>query len=124
MKKIHKIEEMGSSGHLGASWSTWALLTRSPLMQPSTDAGKNRAAKHSVNTARTQHQQKQGKYFESQHKEQQPHYIERKATGRDRLVHIPGQYNQQNGGTEEDVKGRIQNVRVAFTTFESKTNQN
>ena len=66
----------------------------SPLLQPSTDAGNNRAAKHHVNTARTQHQQKQDEDYESQHKEQQPHYIERRATGRDRLIHIPGQYIQ------------------------------
>ncbi|KAK2161220.1 hypothetical protein NP493_1597g00000 [Ridgeia piscesae] len=56
---------------------------------------KNRSPKHSVNTARTQYQQKQEKDYESQHKEQQPYHIERRDTGRDRLVHIPGQYNQQ-----------------------------
>ena len=48
-----------------------------------------------INVYLTQHQQKQNKDCESQHKEQQPHYIEQRATGRDRLVHIPGQYNQQ-----------------------------
>ena len=36
---------------------------------------KNRAAKHSINTARTQHHQKQDKDYESQHKEQQPHSL-------------------------------------------------
>ena len=53
------------------------------------------SAKHSINTARTQYQQKQDKDFESHHKEVQPHYIEWRATGRDILIHIPGQYNQQ-----------------------------
>ena len=38
---------------------------------------------------------KHDKDYENQHKEQQPHYIERRATGRDRLIHIPRQYNQQ-----------------------------
>ena len=50
----------------------------SPLTQPLTDAGTNRAAKHSVNTARTQHHQKQDKDYECQHKERQPHHIERR----------------------------------------------
>ena len=44
------------------------------------------------------------KDYESQH-------IERRA---DRLVHIPGQYSQQNGGTEEDIKARIQKASLAF----------
>ncbi|KAK2172817.1 hypothetical protein NP493_926g02047 [Ridgeia piscesae] len=50
-----------------------------------------------LNTVSTQlgHQQKQDKDYESQHKEQQPHYNERRATGRDRLIHIPGQYSQE-----------------------------
>jgi hypothetical protein len=40
---------------------------------------KNRAAKHSVNTARTQHQQKQNKDYESQHTKitTLPHYWKR-----------------------------------------------
>ena len=50
----------------------------SPLTQPLTDAGTNRAAKHSVNTARSQHHQKQDEYHECQHKERQPHHIERR----------------------------------------------
>ena len=87
----------------GIQWTPWsqledldfaddlALLSHSHQQMQ----GKNRATKHSVNTARTQHQQKQDKDYESQHKEQQPHYNERRATGRDRLIHIPGQYNQQ-----------------------------
>ncbi|KAK2179188.1 hypothetical protein NP493_508g01032 [Ridgeia piscesae] len=87
---------MGSSEHLGASWRTWTLrMTSLSSHTAITNAGKNRATKHSVSTARTQHQQKQDKDYESQHKEQQPHYNERRATGRDRLIHIPGQYNQQ-----------------------------
>ena len=47
---------------------------------------EKRAAKHSVNTARTQHQQKHDTNYESQHKEQQLHYNERRPTGKDRLV--------------------------------------
>ena len=88
---------------------------------------KNRAAKHSVNTARTQHQQKQDTYYESQHKEQQLHYIERRATGRDRLVHIPGQYNQQKWrhrrrqSKDTESKSCIHHVE---NILESKTNQN
>ena len=86
----------------GIQWTPWsqleyldfsddlALLSHSHQQMQE----KNRAAKHSVNTARTHHQQKQDKDYGSQHKEQQPHYIERRATGRDRLIHISGQYNQ------------------------------
>ena len=51
-------------------------------MYTSTYAENNRAA----NTVRTQHQQKQDKDYESQHKEQQPHHIERRATVRDNGV--------------------------------------
>jgi len=40
-----------------------------------------------LSTARTQHQQKQDKDYESQDKEQQPHYIERRATGRETHSH-------------------------------------
>ena len=64
--------------------------------------------------------------YESQHKEQQPHYNERRATGRDRLIHLGSTINK-HGGTEEDVKARIQKARVAFImlrTIWSKTNQN
>ena len=60
-------------------------------MYTSTYAENNRAA----NTVRTQHQQKQDKDYESQHKEQQPHHIERRATVRDRLVQILRQYNNK-----------------------------
>ena len=76
---------------MGSSWRTWNLRMTSLSSPTAINRGrKNRAAKHSVNTARTQHQQKQGKDYESQHKEHQPHHIERRATGRARLVHIPG----------------------------------
>ena len=108
MKKTTQIEEMGPSGHIGASWKIWTLRMTSPSSHTAINrCRKNRAAKYSVNTCRTQLQQKQDKDYESQHKEQQPHNIERKATGRDRLVHILV-------GTEEDVKARIQKARVAF----------
>ncbi|KAK2176425.1 hypothetical protein NP493_663g02036 [Ridgeia piscesae] len=49
-----------------------------------------------LNTVSTQlGQQKQDKDYESQHKEQQPNYNERRVTGRDKVIHITGQYNQQ-----------------------------
>ena len=99
----------------GIQWTPWSQLEDLALLSKSINrCRKKHSCKHSVNTARTQHQQQQDKDYESQHKEQQPHYIERRATGRDRLIHIPGQYSKQNGGTEEDVKARIQKARVAF----------
>ncbi|KAK2147951.1 hypothetical protein NP493_3328g00007 [Ridgeia piscesae] len=64
---------MGSSGHLGASWRTWTLRMTSLSSHIAINkCRKNRATKHSVNTARTQHQQKQDKDYESQHKEHNP----------------------------------------------------
>ncbi|KAK2182799.1 hypothetical protein NP493_335g01042 [Ridgeia piscesae] len=90
---------------------------------------KNRATKHSVNTARTQHQQKQDKDYESQHKEQQPHYNERRATGRDRLIHIPGQYNQQtwrhsrrHQSKDTESKSCIHHVEKNLRAKQIKTN--
>ncbi|KAK2149241.1 hypothetical protein NP493_3030g00000 [Ridgeia piscesae] len=121
---------MGSSGHLGASWRTWTLRMTSLSSHTAINKcrGKKRAAKHSVNTARTQHQQKQDKDYESQNKEQQPHYNERRATGRDRLIHIPGQYNQQTWrhsrrrqSKDTESKSCIHHVEK---NLESKTNQN
>ena len=99
----------------GIQWTPWsqledldfaddfALLSHSHQQKQE----KNRAAKQSVNTgrSRTQHQQKQCKDYESQHKEQQPHHIERRAKR--------GKINK-NGGTEEDIKARIQKARVPF----------
>ncbi|KAK2192352.1 hypothetical protein NP493_33g07036 [Ridgeia piscesae] len=116
----------------GIQWTSWSQLENldfaDDLTQPSADAGKIRAAKHSVNTARTQHQQKQDKDYESQHKELQPHYIERRATGRDRLIHIPGQYNQhkwrhrrRRQSKDTESKSCIHHVEK---NLESKTNQN
>ncbi|KAK2193196.1 hypothetical protein NP493_14g07058 [Ridgeia piscesae] len=121
----------------GIHWTPWsqledldfaddlALLSHSHQQIQKT---KHRAAKHSVNTARTQHQQKQDKYYESQHKEQQPHYNERIATERDRLIHIPGQYNQhtlrhrrRRQSKDTESKNCIHHVEK---TLESKTNQN
>ena len=93
--KNKTIENRRNGVHLGARWRTWTLWMTSLSSHTAINrCRKNRAAKHSVNTARTQHQQKQDKDYESQHKEQQPHYNERRATGRGLLVHIPGQYNK------------------------------
>ena len=81
-----------------------------------------------TNTAWSQHQHKQDKDYESQHKEQQPHYIERRATGRYILIHIPGQYNQQTvrhrrrrQTKNTESKGEIHHVD---TNLERKTHQN
>ena len=68
---------------------------------------QNRAAKHSINTARTQHQHKQDKDYESQNKEQEP--LEKT----DSFTYLDSTINK-NGGTEEDVKARIQKARFAF----------
>ena len=46
----------------------------------------------------------------------QPHHIERRATGRDRLFHIPGQYNQQ--------KWRPRRRRQSKDTESKRKNQN
>ena len=73
-----------SSGYLRASCLT--LMLQVTLLSCPTVT--NECRKKLLNTARTQHQQKQEKDYESQHKEQQPHYIERRATGRDRLIHV------------------------------------
>ncbi|KAK2172824.1 hypothetical protein NP493_926g02043 [Ridgeia piscesae] len=117
---------MGSSGHLGASWRT--RMTSLSSHTAINKCRKNRAAKHSVNTARTQHKQKHDKDYESQHKEQKPHYNERRATGRDRLIHIPGQYSQQTWrhsrrrqSKDTESKSCIHHVEK---NLESKTNQN
>ena len=120
----------------GIQWTPWrqledldfaddlALLSHSHQQMQE----KNRATKHSVNTARTQHQQKQDKDYESQHKEQQPHYNERRATGRDILIHIPVQCNQQTWrhrrrrqSKDTESKSCIHHVEK---NLESKTNQN
>ena len=100
---------MVSSGHLGIIWRTWTLRMTS-LSSPTAINiyRKNKAAKHSANTARTRHQQKQDKDHESQHKEQQPHHIERRATGRDRLVLV------------EDVKASLQQFMVLRTLWRAK----
>ena len=83
------------------------------------------SAKHSINTARTQHQQKQDKDYEKQHKEVQPHYIEQEATGRDILIHIHGQYNQQKWrnrrSKDTESKSGIHHIEK---NLESKTNKN
>ena len=69
---------------------------------------------------RTQQKQKQDK--------EQPHYIERRATRRDRLVHIPGQYNlkkrrrrRRRQSKDTESKSCIHHVEK---NLESKTNQN
>ncbi|KAK2171237.1 hypothetical protein NP493_1088g00044 [Ridgeia piscesae] len=88
---------------------------------------KNRAAKHTVNTTRNQHQQKQDKDYESQHKEQQPHYNERRATGSISFIY-QGQYNQQTWrhrrrrqSNDTESKSCIHHVEK---NLESKINQN
>ena len=95
--RLTNIEEMGCSGHHGASWRTWTLRMTSLSSHTAINrCRKNRAAQHSFNTARTQRQQKQSKDYESQHKEQQ------------------GSTINNNEITEEEVKSRIQKARVAF----------
>ncbi|KAK2148844.1 hypothetical protein NP493_3125g00005 [Ridgeia piscesae] len=120
---------MGSSGHLGACWRTWTLRMTSLSSHTAINiCRKNRAAKHSVSTARTQLQQKQDKNYESQHKEQQPHYNERRVTGIDRVIHIPGHYNQQKWRhrrrrQSKDIESKSCNHHVE-KNLESKTNKN
>ena len=67
---------MRSSGHLGANWRILTLRMTSLSSHTAIKrCMKNRAAKHNVNTARTQHQQKQNKDYETQHKEQQTNHF-------------------------------------------------
>ena len=124
--------KMVSSTRLGASWRTWSLqmtsrscpivtnshqqsltVTNSHKQSPTVTNRyrKNRPSKHSVNTDRAQYQQKQDKDNKSQHEEQQHSHSWRGTTGRNRLL---GSSINKSGGTEEDVKARIQKARVAF----------
>ena len=66
-------------------------------------------------STQTYHQQKQDKDYESQHKEQQPHYIEqrRPLEETESFTHL-GRTINKNEGTKEAFKARIHKARVAF----------
>jgi len=75
---------------------------------------KNTAAKHSINSASTQHHHTQDKDYENQHKEQQPVTLNGEPLEEtDSFIYMGSTINK-NGGTDEDVKARIQKARVAF----------
>ena len=77
--------------------------------------GKNRAAKHSVNTARTQLQQKQDNNYEIQNtKNNIPITLKREPLAETSSFTYLGSTINKNGGTEGDVKAIIQKARVAF----------
>ena len=63
----------------------------------------------------------------ARHKEQ-PHHIERRATGRDRLVHIPGQCNHQTWRHRRRRQSKYteskNSIHHVEKNEESKTNQN
>ena len=112
MKKTTKNRRNVCSGHHGANWRTWfaddlALLSHShKQMQEKTEQLNTVSTQLGlVNRSKT----KTMKAFE-----QQPHYIERRATGTTDAFTYLGSTINKTGGTEEDVKARIQKARVAF----------
>ena len=105
----------------GTQWTPWSQLEDLDfaddlafLSHCHQQIQENRPSKHSVNTDRIQHQQKQDKNHESQHEEQQPSHIWREPLEETDSFKYLGSIINKSGGTEEDIKARTQKARVAF----------
>ena len=103
-------------------------MTSPSLTQPSTDAGKNRAAKHSVNTARTRHKRSKTKIMKANTKNNNPITLNGEPLEETDSIHIHRQYNQQKWrhrrrrqSKDTESKSCIHHVE---NNLESKTNQN
>ena len=121
---------MGSSGHLGASWRTWTLRMTSLFSH--TTINKCKKKTELLNTVSTQLgliiNRSKTMIMKANTKNNNPITLNGEPLEETDSFTYLGSTINTNGGTQEDVKARIQKARVAFImlrkNLERKTNQN